>query len=177
MPKMTRDEIQERKRFVLETWKKLWPKNLHAKARDLPTAARVNGLLKAKFNEHMRSDKLYGLRDQAIEELRAAGHQVPEPPRKTKKEKEVPLVAAGRGMAPAPPRKAAVRRSAPVVAVTRPAAKPSGGGVNLPVIVRDLSAEGAMAIGRALDELRNAGATNLAIEHAADTYVVINTAR
>jgi hypothetical protein len=172
---MTRDEIQERKTFVLETWKKLWPKNLHVRASDLPTAAKVNEILKKKYNEHMRSDKLYGLRDQAIAELRAAGMQVPEPSRKTKKE-NLPVVTAGRGTkAGKPPMPRAFPPTANVAPIRRPVEDVSG--VRLPVIVRDLSPEGASAISRALDELRSAGAANLAVEHSTDSYVVINKAR
>jgi hypothetical protein len=107
MPRVSQAESEQRQRFALDTWKRLW--------KELPpgkkvSVAAVNKEIEAKFGSKMRGDTLYSLRDQAIKELRESGYaDVAEPRRRTPNGSAKPqplsqarVVTAGTGPAPVP---------------------------------------------------------------------------
>ncbi len=161
MPKMPREEVAERANFVLETWKRIWPKDMNTVLGKEHTAKHVDQLVFEKYGEHMNTMKIYALRERAIEDLRAAGLTVPEPPRKhfdgvrpaaqhTSRGVGQPILSAGRNLGEA--------------AVT-----------GLPVMITGLMPGAVAGVSKVLDRLREMGTVNLSVVHAGDTYVVINT--
>ncbi len=172
MPKLTRQQTDERNRFVLETWKQMWPRTRGVGPESYVPAAEVNRLLREKFGENMRSFMMYALRDQAIAELKAEGLDVPEPARKKK---------AGEGDEPRPapvPRERKVFEAgrSPVVGWSQPEVRAQQQVTGLPHMVRDVTGDGADLLDRVFAELRNAGVANLAVEARGAGYVVINSA-
>jgi hypothetical protein len=167
MPRLTRQEIVEREAFVKDRWKALWPRGPDAPTKNLPTAAKINELLHKRFQEQMRSDKVYRLRDVAIKELREEGHEVPNPMRKPRKggtpsPAQAPVVHAGR------------KGKAPVA--QPPKATPVAVRATLPHILSGLRPGEPQIIARVLAELGNIGVINVRVEHQGDDYVVINAA-
>lgn len=157
MPKLTRDEIQEREKFVIDLWKKLW-KGLKP-GQNIP-AERVTEQIVARYHEKMRSDKLYHLRTRAIEEMRAAGHNVIDPPRKIRKPVGAPITQAARG--------------APARRVMQVGEQVS----TLPQIIKGLSKlTPAQAVERVLRTLYQENLVNVAVEHSGEDYVVVNAIR
>jgi hypothetical protein len=160
MPKLTRTEIEERQRFVVETWKKLL-KGLQ-EGENVP-AAKVNAMIFDRYQENMRSDKVYKLRDVAIQELREKGVPVPEPQRKHRKPPEA-------GSAPAPP-------TTPVPSFRGQPPKRVDVVAGLPQIISGLATmEPAAAAQHVLRRLHESGHINVTVEHATRDYVVVNVA-
>lgn len=180
MAKMRKEDAQEREDFVLDTWKRIWPRGETPLGSE-HTAKHVNDLVKARYNEFMRSDKIYRLRDRAIDELRMAGNQVPDPPRKFTLDGS-PISNGYKRRIPAPPkqprqnkRRLIADRFAQAFSAARQMNEAAVPG--LPVMITGLGLGEVGGVTKVLDRLRSIGAANLAVELAGDTYVVINVGK
>lgn len=169
MSKPTREEDAAREKFVLDAWKQLWPKGPESHLAKPVSAKKVNLMLIEAMGGRMRSDKIYRLRDRAIDELRNEGHEVPDPPRKNRAE--------------GPPSYA----GAPLFAIDRPAVVKKGmithagrnpdDGIDhpLPHIIKGL--KNPDEVSKVITELRGIGVTNLTVQFAGDSYIIVDIAR
>lgn len=113
------------------------------------SAAKANEKVKAKFGSQMRAQRVYELRK------KAGTSAVSQAGRKGKAAKKVP------------------GRKPRVVEAAREVAAPID---FVPVVIPTGSAAESGVIQKALDYLRNAGALNLRVAHAAERYAVIDVA-
>jgi hypothetical protein len=179
MAKITREESDKRELFVLNAWKQAIPRLPQT---EFPSAAMINTLVKQEFGNVMNSGKVYALRTRAIEELRAMGEQIPDPPRRIRPEGWTPPPkverdpnAPKRGRGRPPGSKNRVKDSSPFMgAAARPSRAPVAS-VGMPQVVRGVSSNDIPAINHVFDELRNSGVVNLRVEHAGEGFVLINS--
>lgn len=181
MSRMRPEDVLERETFVLDTWKALWPKDAAAVLGKEHTAKHVNSLVHAKYGEFMRSDRIYRLRDRAIDELRTGGLHVPDPPRKFHADGTPLSTGYNGGAVPAsrPAKLPKVRhrylQPQPLMSAGRQMGESAT--AEFPMMITGLVPGEVGGISKVFNWLRSRGAINLTVEHAGDTYAVINVGK